>query len=67
MVNYEIEGMTCTHCKKTVEKIFAENGKQAIANVDAEMVSVNETLTEGELEALKNRLSEDGYTLGNVK
>ena len=67
MVNYEIEGMTCTHCKKTVENIFAESGKQAVADVDAEMVSVNETLTEEELDQLKNRLSEDGYTLGNVK
>lgn len=67
MVNYEIEGMTCNHCKMTVEKIFAENGKKATADVDSEMVSVNETLTEEELETLRNRLSEDGYTLGNVK
>ncbi|XDD42169.1 heavy-metal-associated domain-containing protein [Leptospira sp. WS60.C2] len=67
MVNYEIEGMTCMHCKKTVEKIFAENGKQATADVDYEIVSVNETLTEEELEKIRTRLSEDGYTLGNVK
>ncbi|XDD45801.1 heavy-metal-associated domain-containing protein [Leptospira sp. WS39.C2] len=67
MVNYQIEGMTCTHCKKTVEKIFADNGRQATADVDSKIVSVNETLKEEELETLRIRLSEDGYTLGNLK
>lgn len=67
MVNYEVEGMTCIHCKKTVEKVFAEFGKEATANIDESLVTVNDTLTDEELNQLRNRLSEDGYSLGNVK
>ncbi len=67
MVNYKIEGMTCGHCKKTVEKVFAENGKEATANVDEQIVSVKETLTDSEFNTLRDRLGEDGYSLGNLK
>ncbi|MCG6141763.1 cation transporter [Leptospira bourretii] len=67
MVNYEIEGMTCGHCKKTVEKVFAENGKEATANLDLKTVSVKESLTDAELNLLRERLGEDGYSLGNAK
>lgn len=67
MVHYEVEGMTCGHCKKTVEKIFAEIGKEATANIEENLVTVNDTLTDEELNQLRNRLSEDGYSLGNVK
>ncbi|MBM9546519.1 heavy-metal-associated domain-containing protein [Leptospira sp. 201903074] len=67
MVNYEVEGMTCGHCKKTVEKVFAEIGKEATANIEENIVTVKETLTDAELNSLRSRLSEDGYSLGNVK
>ncbi|EOQ98346.1 heavy metal-associated domain protein [Leptospira wolbachii serovar Codice str. CDC] len=67
MVNYEVEGMTCGHCKKTVEKVFLEIGKEATANIEENIVTVKETLTDAELNSLRVRLSEDGYTLGNVK
>ncbi|MCW7493509.1 cation transporter [Leptospira sp. 2 VSF19] len=67
MVNYEVEGMTCGHCKKTVEKVFAEFGTEATANLDDKSVTVKEILTDAELNKLRDRLSEDGYTLGNVK
>ncbi|MCT8335306.1 cation transporter [Leptospira sp. 85282-16] len=67
MVNYEVEGMTCGHCKKTVEKVFAEIGKEATANIDEKLVTVNESLSDTELNQLRERLSEDGYTLGNTK
>lgn len=67
MVNYEVEGMTCGHCKKTVEKVFAEIGKEATANIDEKLVTVNESLSDAELNQLRERLSEDGYTLGNTK
>lgn len=67
MVNYEVEGMTCGHCKKTVEKVFAEIGKEATANLDDKSVTVKETLTDAELNQLRERLSEDGYSLGNIK
>ncbi|TGK79115.1 cation transporter [Leptospira noumeaensis] len=67
MVNYKIGGMTCGHCKKTVEKVFAENGKKATANVEEQIVSVNETLSDSELNALRERLGEDGYSLGNLE
>ncbi|EMY60892.1 heavy-metal-associated domain-containing protein [Leptospira terpstrae] len=67
MVHYEVEGMTCGHCKKTVEKAFAEIGKEATANIEENLVTVNDTLTDEELNQLRNRLSEDGYSLGNVK
>ncbi|TGM60381.1 heavy-metal-associated domain-containing protein [Leptospira vanthielii] len=67
MVNYEVEGMTCGHCKKTVEKVFAEIGKEATANIEENIVTVKETLTDAELNSLRSRLSEDGYSLGNIK
>ncbi|EMY70999.1 heavy-metal-associated domain-containing protein [Leptospira sp. WS4.C2] len=67
MVNYEVEGMTCGHCKKTVEKVFAEIGKEATANIEENIVTVKESLTDAELNSLRSRLSEDGYSLGNVK
>ena len=67
MVNYEVEGMTCGHCKKTVEKVFAEIGKEATANIEKNIVTVKDTLTDAELNSLRSRLSEDGYSLGNVK
>lgn len=67
MVNYEVEGMTCGHCKKTVEKVFAEIGKEATANIEGNIVTVKESLTDAELNSLRSRLSEDGYSLGNVK
>lgn len=67
MVNYEVEGMTCGHCKKTVEKVFAEIGKEATANIEENLVTVKESLTDAELNSLRSRLSEDGYSLGNVK
>ncbi|TGL88742.1 copper chaperone [Leptospira congkakensis] len=67
MVNYEVEGMTCGHCKKTVEMLFGEIGKEATANIENKLVTVKETLTDEELNKLRSRLSEDGYSLGNIK
>lgn len=67
MVNYEISGMTCNHCKMTVEKTFKAIGKQATADVGAEIVSLEETLTESEYQLVQKKLDEEGYTLGNAK
>lgn len=67
MVHYKIEGMTCGHCKKTVERVFSENGKKATANVEESIVTVEQILNDEELKLLRLRLDEDGYSLGNVK
>lgn len=47
--------------------MFAENGKEATANLDLKIVTVKESLTEAELNLLRERLDEDGYSLGNAK
>ncbi|TGL55865.1 copper-binding protein [Leptospira ognonensis] len=67
MVNYEISGMTCDHCKMTVEKTFKAIGKLATADVDSEIVSLHETLTGSEYKLVQEKLDEEGYTLGNAK
>ncbi|PJZ44522.1 heavy-metal-associated domain-containing protein [Leptospira brenneri] len=67
MVSYEMEGMTCGHCKKTVEKVFLEYGKEATASIEEHTVSLKEALTETDLSKLRDLLNEDGYSLGNAK
>ncbi|MDZ4726092.1 MAG: cation transporter [Leptospira sp.] len=67
MVNYEISGMTCNHCKMTVEKTFKALGKDAKADVDNEIVSLNDSLSPSEYELVQKKLDEEGYTLGNAK
>lgn len=67
MVNYEITGMTCDHCKHTVEKTFKSIGRIATADVNSELVSLMEEMSAEEYKLVRSKLDEEGYTLGNRK
>ncbi len=67
MVDYELTGMTCGHCKKSVEKIFSENGIIANASLEGKQVTVEKILSETNLTTLRSLLAEEGYTLGNPR
>jgi copper chaperone len=62
---YTLEGMTCGHCVKTVEKEFSKEGIVAKADMKENSVSVESELDEATYKKLRDALGENGYELGN--
>jgi copper chaperone len=62
---YEIVGMTCNHCVKTVENEFKKEGIAAKADISTNSVEVDTSLDSLTFNKLKIALEESGYELGN--
>lgn len=64
MVQYEVTGMSCNHCKITVETIFKTHNKQVTVDLSANLISVSNPLTLQEYESIGRELKEEGFVLG---
>ncbi|HMV43302.1 MAG TPA: cation transporter [Leptospiraceae bacterium] len=62
---YQIEGMTCGHCVKQVEKEFSKAGINAKADLKSNSVSIDSELDSNAYSQIKTALEEEGYSLGN--
>lgn len=62
---YKLEGMTCGHCKMSVEKEFAKIGIEAKADLKSNSISVESELDATTYTKMKHVLEEEGYSLGN--
>lgn len=62
-MEYEIEGLSCNHCVKNVEKFFQSKGLTSQVSLADKKVRLDRSLTPTEFENFAAELDEDGYTL----
>ncbi|TGN19599.1 heavy-metal-associated domain-containing protein [Leptospira idonii] len=63
MTSYKLDGMTCGHCVLTVQKIFANEGISAKADLSSQSVELEVPLDEEKWNRFRDLLSEEGYSL----
>ncbi|MGO1949137.1 MAG: heavy-metal-associated domain-containing protein [Mycobacteriaceae bacterium] len=63
--NYTVEGMTCGHCKASVEEEISEIA--GVTSVEAELATGNVTVTGEDVtdDAVNAAVDEAGYTVRN--
>lgn len=65
-MEYNLDGMSCNHCVKTVEKYFQEKGIPSKVSLKDKKLTLERELSPDEFTSVKVDLSEEGYQLTQV-
>ncbi|AXR59430.1 heavy-metal-associated domain-containing protein [Leptospira mayottensis] len=66
-IKLALEGMTCSHCLRTVESALRKIGLTGKANLGKKEVVYQGEGTPEELSKIKSILTEEGYIPGEIK
>ncbi|XDD50730.1 heavy-metal-associated domain-containing protein [Leptospira sp. WS92.C1] len=66
-ITLTVEGMTCTHCLRTVESALKEIGLSAKANLENKEIVYQGSGSDEELSKVKTAIQEEGYVPGEIK
>ncbi|AXR63212.1 heavy-metal-associated domain-containing protein [Leptospira mayottensis] len=66
-IKLTLEGMTCSHCLRTVESALRKIGLTGKANLEKKEVVYQGEGTPEELSKIKSILTEEGYIPGEIK
>lgn len=66
MADYNLDGMSCGHCVKSVENLMKEKGLSGSVSLEEKKLFLERELDQVDFDSFAKELLEDGFTLTKI-